>query len=644
MSQPEQLANIILNHLVRNSGLYIFAVHSTTEDKACTCRKGIKCSQIGKHPYLNTSWLKAATSDLDKFQKTIKGKNINYAIATGRRSPITGKYLIVVDVDTPEHEILRILPKTFSYKTGSSQGYHYWYWSPVPIRNSASKIFKKVDIRGSNGYVIIPPSKHKSGNSYEMLSAPNYPISDIPEDLLNLLTTKEEESVKTISSAKRKANKKLPEVTVDKAIIDWWYTASIQSLRNVIKTTEIPMGVRNHTIHRLLSSDRAKGVFAYGDLMKLANDYAKRLENPDSFSIRELHSITASVMRYPVYNTQFENVNKNYSKWLEKKGFSFDLKKIEEMDDKFFSLLVINAKTMVTLEQVTMLRNKWYEDNNIKGHAKYKSQLMAKKLISLGFTKTRTSKSNLWNVDLSGLARQEDMCHTVCKKEVQALDKRHNMTTEIETPVETTKDVTVGTGPIGPDGFPMTLVEEREEIIQTDRKYNPDDGKYQGGRQNQELMMANIKLFEMLSPEQELDYSNGVLLYDEERTRDFMGMLESGDLVGLKTEMYKVVSVGENELSLIARKYDKYARKFIFEGEEEVLSIYELDNALSLGFGQILYRNDKPFGLDKEMAYKVRVKVYADSVGRTYIFKTGQEIIPITEDTKEKADATQENK
>lgn len=208
--------------------------------------------------------------------------------------------------------------------------------------------------------------------------------------------------------------------------------------------------------------------------------------------------------------------------------------------------------------------------------------------------------------------------------------------------VETLEDGGKGNGPIGPDGLPMTLVEEREEIIKTDRKYHPDDNKYIGQRSNQELMMAQIKLYEQLSPEQEKDYENGILLFDEDRTRDWMSVLLPGDIIGLKTFMHRVVSAdGDNdEITVTTREFNKYERKYTFDGEESTISIFEIDNALSIGFGQILYRNDLPFGLDKELEYKVKVKVYADSVGRTYVFKSGREVTALDKNKtpKESAD------
>lgn len=84
--------------------------------------------------------------------------NANIAIITGKISGI-----IVVDVekggDTSK------LPITSIAKTGGG-GWHYYYKYVRPFRNK-TRIFELTDIRADGGYVVAPPSKHKSGNCYE---------------------------------------------------------------------------------------------------------------------------------------------------------------------------------------------------------------------------------------------------------------------------------------------------------------------------------------------------------------------------------------------------------------------------------------------------------------------------------------------
>lgn len=159
---------LLLEYLLNDCGLFGFPIHSIDDTGVCTCKKGVACTGPGKHPYLNLKWKNIATNSVAKLQSWANKKQINYAVCTGCLSKRTNKYLIVVDIDTQTHEILKSLPETFCYKTGSG-GYHYWFWSPVPIKNSVSQLADKVDIRGTGGYVIIPPSKHVSGSKYTLL-------------------------------------------------------------------------------------------------------------------------------------------------------------------------------------------------------------------------------------------------------------------------------------------------------------------------------------------------------------------------------------------------------------------------------------------------------------------------------------------
>jgi len=90
--------------------------------------------------------------------------NYNIGIITGEISGI-----VVVDVEAGGKT--ENLPPTVISKTGGG-GWHFFYKHPSkPIKNSV-RIREKTDIRGDGGYVVAPPSRHKSGNKYEWLVSP----------------------------------------------------------------------------------------------------------------------------------------------------------------------------------------------------------------------------------------------------------------------------------------------------------------------------------------------------------------------------------------------------------------------------------------------------------------------------------------
>lgn len=108
----------------------------------------------------------------------------NIAIVTGRVSD-----MVVVDVD--DEEGARALEphlngtKTLSAVTGSG-GRHYYFKHPggdaVP---NAVRLLPGVDVRGDGGYVVAPPSKHASGQSYRWENTEEG-LSSLPLGLLGL--------------------------------------------------------------------------------------------------------------------------------------------------------------------------------------------------------------------------------------------------------------------------------------------------------------------------------------------------------------------------------------------------------------------------------------------------------------------------
>ena len=102
---------------------------------------------------------------------------------------------VVIDID-PRHggdkslEDLQAkygpLPNTLQSKTGGG-GRHLFFWCRgAEIRNSAGVLARGLDVRGEGGYVILPPSPHPSGASYEWVNGVTAPL-EMPGWLESLL-------------------------------------------------------------------------------------------------------------------------------------------------------------------------------------------------------------------------------------------------------------------------------------------------------------------------------------------------------------------------------------------------------------------------------------------------------------------------
>ena len=115
------------------------------------------------------------------------------ALATGTKSGVW-----VLDLDGQEATAALValqekhdkIPFTVTAKT--DRGWHLYFRMPPggDIRNSAGKVAIGVDVRGTGGYVVLPPSPHPTGSSYEWVAgrAPGeVPVAEAPQWLLDLV-------------------------------------------------------------------------------------------------------------------------------------------------------------------------------------------------------------------------------------------------------------------------------------------------------------------------------------------------------------------------------------------------------------------------------------------------------------------------
>ncbi len=181
-------------------GFAVFPCHGINASGQCTCGK-VDCPNAGKHPY-TAHGLKDATRDIVQAERLWAGRDdLNIAIATGEPSGI-----FIIDVDnrdgvSGDASLMELemmngkLPATMTSITGS--GRHLIFKMPdTPVKSSAS-IVKGVDVRGTGGYIIAPPSTHKSGAVYTF-SEESDTIAEAPDWLLAIINKKRERKVKPV--------------------------------------------------------------------------------------------------------------------------------------------------------------------------------------------------------------------------------------------------------------------------------------------------------------------------------------------------------------------------------------------------------------------------------------------------------------
>lgn len=180
----ESTGNELLDMALRYAryGFPVFPCHTPTSGGRCSCGDPA-CDNQGKHPRTPNGFTNAST-DPD----IIRGWWSRWEDANiGLR---TGPWLVVLDVDDPAQlEHLPELPPTLITQTGrDGGGRHYWFTAPdgADVTNRRGQLPTDVDIRGAGGYIIAPPSLHKSGRRYAPVE--RNAIAELPAAVLELVT------------------------------------------------------------------------------------------------------------------------------------------------------------------------------------------------------------------------------------------------------------------------------------------------------------------------------------------------------------------------------------------------------------------------------------------------------------------------
>lgn len=172
-------------------GMAVFPAHIPISMASCSCgRSG--CKSIGKHPQTYNGH-KNASRDKAVISGWLKGPAFNLCVATGA---VSGVFVLDIDADTGGLRTLEELkekhgnlPVTWRTLTGGG-GFHYFFRYPGYSIKSRAGVLPGLDIRGDGGYVVAPPSIHRSGLRYTWdtsCSPDETAIAEAPPWLLELL-------------------------------------------------------------------------------------------------------------------------------------------------------------------------------------------------------------------------------------------------------------------------------------------------------------------------------------------------------------------------------------------------------------------------------------------------------------------------
>jgi hypothetical protein len=171
-------------------GIEVLPVHTIDDEGLCTCALRDACMQPGKHPRTQNGYKDATTHE-----STIEAWWARWPDASiGARPRSIG---LVIDVDSktsdPENDghvwlerleqTIGALPQTMESFTGGG-GRHLWFRCE-PRKTELAK-WSGIDIISATGYVIMPPSRHRSRKTYEWEASSDPVLNpsvlfDIPE-------------------------------------------------------------------------------------------------------------------------------------------------------------------------------------------------------------------------------------------------------------------------------------------------------------------------------------------------------------------------------------------------------------------------------------------------------------------------------
>lgn len=144
-----------------------------------------------------------------------------------------------------------------------------------------------------------------------------------------------------------------------------------------------------------------------------------------------------------------------------------------------------------------------------------------------------------------------------------------------------------------------------EHKFTTKRKEHPNDVRYPC-RSSQEILSAGLKLLSSLSQKDCDLLKKNELILDEEETAELYDAIQSKDIIGLALLREKGFISNKYEV-LEKTDQDYMICKNLKTEEKEEISFQDVSIGFALGFAEILYRDEKPFGISEDIEYTIKI-------------------------------------
>lgn len=148
-------------------------------------------------------------------------------------------------------------------------------------------------------------------------------------------------------------------------------------------------------------------------------------------------------------------------------------------------------------------------------------------------------------------------------------------------------------------------VKVKEQTISVERKYHPNAGRYPC-RSTHEVLEAGRKFISTLNTSERNQLLENDLIVDEEETAELFDSFKENDIVGLGVIRSDGFYSNTYRVHKIHKDEDWMECENSLTKEIEEISFQDVSTAISLGFAEILYREDKPFGVSNSYDFTIK--------------------------------------